>query len=100
MREKFKKKFYEFKKLLFHRCSNARVLAEPLQLYNKSLFRSFCSAKLQRALVLLFNRNTTFLVLAEPLALNQCLIRSFCNAKLQRALVLLFNRCSNARVLA
>ena len=33
MREKFKKKFYEFKKLLFHRNTTFLVLAEPLQLY-------------------------------------------------------------------
>ena len=117
MREKFKKKFYEFKKitvspeyrtfrarrtppaihkcllrsfcnaklqralvLLFHRCSNARVLAEPLQLYNKSLFRSFCNAKLQRALVLLFHRNTAPFVLAFPglrKSQNQCFVKHF-----------------------
>ena len=69
MREKFKKKFYEFKKLLFHRNTAPFVLAEPLQLYNKSLFHSFCSAKLQRALVLLFNRCSNARVLAEPLQL-------------------------------
>ena len=69
MREKFKKKFYEFKKLLFLRNTAPFVLAEPLQLYNKSLFRSFCSAKLQRALVLLFHRNTAPFVLAEPFQL-------------------------------
>ena len=66
--------------LLFHRCSNARVLAEPLQLYNKSLFRSFCSAKLQRALVLLFHRNTAPFVLAFPglrKSQNQCFVKHF-----------------------
>ena len=55
--------------LLFHRNTALLVLAEPLQLYNKSLFRSFCNAKLQRALVLLFHRNTAPFVLAEPLQL-------------------------------
>ena len=101
MREKFKKKFYEFKKLLFHRNTAPFVLAEPLQLYKKSLIRSFCVAKLQRALVLLFHRCSNARVLAEPLQLyNKSLFRSFCVAKLQRALVLLFHRCSNARVLA
>ena len=63
-------------------------------------FRSFCIAKLQRALVLLFNRCSNARVLAEPLALHQCLIRSFCNAKLQRALVLLFHRNTAPFVLA
>ena len=101
MREKFKKKFYEFKKLLFHRNTAPFVLAEPLQLYNKSLFRSFCNAKLQRALVLLFNRCSNARVLAEPLQLyKKSLIRSFCSAKLQRAPVLLFHRNTAPFVLA
>ena len=36
---------------------------------HQCLIRSFCIAKLQRALVLLFHRNTALLVLAEPLQL-------------------------------
>lgn len=34
-------------------------------------FRSFCNAKLQRALVLLFHWNTTLLVLAEKTPTSQ-----------------------------
>ena len=43
-------------------------------------FRSFCSAKLQRALVLLFHRNTALLVLAFPglrQSQNQCFVKHF-----------------------
>ena len=67
---------------------------------HKCPFRSFCVAKLQRALVLLFHRCSNARVLAEPLALHQCLIRSFCSAKLQRELVLLFHRNTALLVLA
>ena len=44
-------------------------------------FRSFCNAKLQRALVLLFHRCSNARVLADPLAIHQCPFRSFCVSK-------------------
>ena len=43
MREKFKKKFYEFKKLLFHRNTAPFVLAEPLQLYTNAHSAAFAT---------------------------------------------------------
>ena len=101
MREKFKKKFYEFKKLLFHRNTALLVLAEPLQLYNKSLFRSFCVSKTAAS-----TRFTVSQVFQRqgarrtPPAIQKCPFRSFCNAKLQRALVLPFHRNTAPFVLA
>ena len=47
---------------------------------HKCPFRSFCNAKLQRALVLLFHRNTALLVLAFPglrKSQNQCFVKHF-----------------------
>ena len=43
MREKFKKKFYEFKKLLFHRNTALLVLAEPLKLYTNARSAAFAA---------------------------------------------------------
>ena len=117
MREKFKKKFYEFKKItvsLEYRTSCARRTPPALQekphpqllqrktaastrftvspeyrtfrarrtppAIHKCLLRSFCVAKLQRALVLLFHRNTALLVLAFPglrKSQNQCFVKHF-----------------------
>ena len=48
---------------------------------HKCLLRSFCVAKLQRALVLLFHRCSNARVLADPLAIHQCPFRSFCVSK-------------------
>ena len=137
MREKFKKKFYEFKKLLFHRNTALLVLAEPLQLYTNAHSAAFAvqncsehsfycftgvptpgcsqnpSSSTHMPIPQLLQRKTAastrFTVSQEyrtscarrtPPAIHKCLLRSFCVAKLQRALVLLFHRCSNARVLA
>ena len=43
MREKFKKKFYEFKKILFHRNTALLVLAESIQLYTNAHSAAFAA---------------------------------------------------------
>ena len=101
MREKFKKKFYEFKKItvsLEYRTSCARRTPPALQQTPVPQLLQRKTAASTRFTVSPEYR--TFRARRTPPAIHKCLLRSFCVAKLQRALVLLFHRCSNARVLA
>ena len=101
MREKFKKKFYEFKKItvsLEYRTSCARRTPPALQQKPVPQLLQRKTAASTRFTV--SQEYRTFRARRTPPAIHKCLLRSFCVAKLQRALVLLFHRCSNARVLA
>ena len=138
MREKFKKKFYEFKKItvsLEYRTSCARRTPPALQqkpvpqlLQRKTAastrftvspeYRTSCARRTppalqQKPVPQLLQRKTaasTCFTVSQvfqrqgarrtPPALHKCPFRSFCIAKLQRALVLLFHRNTAPFVLA